>query len=49
MNSEFKEVSLCVFDAYGTLFDVHSAVGQHVHSLGPQAQAISHVMAPKTA
>jgi 2-haloacid dehalogenase len=41
MNSEFKEVSLCVFDAYGTLFDVHSAVGQNVHSLGPQAQAIS--------
>ena len=41
MKPEFKEVSLCVFDAYGTLFDVHSAVGQHVHSLGPHAQAIS--------
>ena len=41
MKPEFKEVSLCVFDAYGTLFDVHSAVGQHVHSLGSQAHAIS--------
>ena len=41
MKSEFKEVTLCVFDAYGTLFDVHSAVEQHAHSLGSQAQSIS--------
>ena len=41
MESKIKEVSLCVFDAYGTLFDVHSAVGQHAHALGDQAQMIS--------
>lgn len=41
MESKFKEVSLCVFDAYGTLFDVHSAVGRHAHALGDQAQMIS--------
>ena len=41
MKSQVTEVSLCVFDAYGTLFDVHSAVGQQAHSLGPQAKAIS--------
>ena len=41
MESKFKEVSLCVFDAYGTLFDVHSAVGQHAQALGDQAQMIS--------
>lgn len=30
-----------VFDAYGTLFDVHSAVARHADVLGPDAQAIS--------
>jgi 2-haloacid dehalogenase len=30
-----------VFDAYGTLFDVHSAVGAHSSRLGQQADAIS--------
>ena len=30
-----------VFDAYGTLFDVHAAVQQHAAWLGPQAQAVS--------
>jgi 2-haloacid dehalogenase len=30
-----------VFDAYGTLFDVHAAVQQHAARLGPQAQAVS--------
>jgi 2-haloacid dehalogenase len=41
MKQALKAVKLCVFDAYGTLFDVHSAVGQHAQSLGPQAQSIS--------
>lgn len=31
----------CVFDAYGTLFDVHSAVARHADACGPDAQAIS--------
>ena len=30
-----------MFDAYGTLFDVHSAVGAHSARLGQQAEAIS--------
>jgi 2-haloacid dehalogenase len=30
-----------LFDAYGTLLDVHSAVGRHADRLGPEAAAIS--------
>jgi 2-haloacid dehalogenase len=30
-----------VFDAYGTLFDVHSAVMRHEAAIGPQARALS--------
>lgn len=31
----------CVFDAYGTLFDVHSAVRRHAAACGSDAEAIS--------
>jgi 2-haloacid dehalogenase len=31
----------CVFDAYGTLFDVHSAVRRHASACGENADAIS--------
>jgi 2-haloacid dehalogenase len=41
MKPDLSAVKLCVFDAYGTLFDVHSAVGPHVQTLGAQAQSIS--------
>ncbi len=34
-------IQACVFDAYGTLFDVHSAVGRHRARLGEAAEAIS--------
>lgn len=34
-------VRACVFDAYGTLFDLNSAVGRHRDRLGPQADAVS--------
>ena len=27
-------IKACVFDAYGTLFDVHSTVAQHWHRIG---------------
>lgn len=30
-----------VFDAYGTLFDVHAAVRRHAGAIGPDAQAFS--------
>jgi 2-haloacid dehalogenase len=33
--------SVYVFDAYGTLFDVHAAVRRHAAALGPDAQRLS--------
>src|SRR4051794_19165876 len=30
-----------VFDAYGTLFDVHAAVRRHAGAIGPDGQAFS--------
>ena len=36
-------VEACVFDAYGTLFDVHSAVGRHRARLGAAADPVSAV------
>src|SRR6185436_20536850 len=30
-----------IFDAYGTLFDVHSAVGRHMAAIGPDAARLS--------
>ena len=37
----FIGIRACVFDAYGTLFDVHSAVGKHRARLGEKADAVS--------
>ena len=37
----FKSVSHAVFDAYGTLFDVHSAVSRHQVTLCQNAQELS--------
>ncbi len=34
-------VKACVFDAYGTLFDVHSAVGKYRQQLGDVADRVS--------
>tara|TARA_B100001964_G_scaffold143722_1_gene158390 strand:+ start:105 stop:794 length:690 start_codon:yes stop_codon:yes gene_type:complete len=36
-----KAVKHAVFDAYGTLFDVHSAASRHQQRLGEKAQAVS--------
>ncbi len=44
MTAAFSGVSAIraiVFDAYGTLFDVHSAVQRHAGPLGQHAQAVS--------
>lgn len=46
-SSEFSAVKACVFDAYGTLFDVHSAVGQHRKRFGDKADAVSAVWRTK--
>jgi 2-haloacid dehalogenase len=34
-------IELCVFDAYGTLYDFNSAVARHNEAIGPRAQALS--------
>ena len=39
--TKFHGIKCCVFDAYGTLFDVHSAVGKHRQRLGDKADAVS--------
>ena len=41
MSTRFPGIAACVFDAYGTLFDVHSAVGRHRDRLGDSADAVS--------
>ncbi len=40
-NQAFADIGACVFDAYGTLFDVHSAVGRGGGALGDKAQPVS--------
>ena len=40
-------IKACVFDAYGTLFDVHSAVGKHRERLGDIADQVSAVWRTK--
>lgn len=39
--SQFQNIKACVFDAYGTLFDVHSAVAAHKPRIGEAADAVS--------
>ena len=40
-NNTITGIKACVFDAYGTLFDVHSAVGKHRHRLGDMVDQVS--------
>ena len=42
-----SDVSVYVFDAYGTLFDVHSAVARHRDEIGPQADRLSELWRSK--
>ena len=37
----FDDIEACVFDAYGTLFDVHSAAARMKDDLGDKADALS--------
>lgn len=41
------DVRACVFDAYGTLFDVHSPVAQVASTLGEQADGVSRMWRDK--
>lgn len=40
-------IDACVFDAYGTLFDVHSAVGRLRAEVGPKADELSQIWRTK--
>jgi len=42
-----SEYGLYVFDAYGTLFDVHSAVGRHRALVGAEADCLSDIWRTK--
>lgn len=39
--AQLSNIGACVFDAYGTLFDVHSAVARGGQALGDKADAVS--------
>jgi 2-haloacid dehalogenase len=41
MSKALTNIELCVFDAYGTLFDFNSAVARHRTAIGPSADALS--------
>lgn len=41
MSGALAGIELCVFDAYGTLFDFNSAVNRHRALVGPKADALS--------
>jgi 2-haloacid dehalogenase len=41
MSGAISGTELCVFDAYGTLFDFNSAVARHRTAIGPKADALS--------
>ena len=42
-NPNFEEIEACVFDAYGTLFDVHSAAAYLKPELGEHADQMSKI------
>jgi 2-haloacid dehalogenase len=41
MTATLAVTEICVFDAYGTLFDFNSAVARHRAALGPKADALA--------
>lgn len=41
------DIKAVVFDAYGTLFDVHSAVARHAAQVGPEAPRLSELWRAK--
>ena len=45
--SMIPNIKACVFDAYGTLFDVHSAVGKYYDRLGDVADQVSAIWRTK--
>ncbi|MFZ5779780.1 MAG: haloacid dehalogenase type II [Pseudomonadota bacterium] len=47
MTGSLTGTELCVFDAYGTLFDFNSAVARHRDAIGPKADALSELWRSK--
>ena len=47
MGTALAGTELCVFDAYGTLFDFNSAVARHRAAIGPRADALSEMWRSK--
>ncbi len=47
MTSSFVDIRVAVFDAYGTLFDVHSAAAQYSAALGELEQPVSEMWRSK--
>ena len=45
--SLIPNIKACVFDAYGTLFDVHSAVGRYSERLGDVSERVSSIWRTK--
>src|SRR5215475_4347029 len=42
-----KDMQMCVFDAYGTLYDFNSAVARHRAAVGPKADGLSEMWRTK--
>jgi 2-haloacid dehalogenase len=47
MNDALRGTEICVFDAYGTLYDFNSAVARHRDAIGPKADALSEMWRSK--
>lgn len=47
MGAVLPGIEICVFDAYGTLFDFNSAVARHRKAVGPAADALSEMWRQK--
>jgi len=47
MNTALAKTEICVFDAYGTLYDFNSAVARHRAAIGPKADALSEMWRTK--
>lgn len=47
MTTKITGIEMCVFDAYGTLYDFNSAVARHRAAIGPKADALSEMWRTK--
>lgn len=47
MPDMIRGIRACVFDAYGTLFDIRSATRESLYALGPAAETLNHLWRQK--